>query len=297
MNRCRYHTILALAVLLASVFLLLSCGFPIYVNFDEEIQLTPLSSIGDQLTLEATINDAGLAKMASYQANDPALKFFYVVSTNPSLSNPVFNSGDINVGSYSLDNVNKSFDSYFKGKTGNGRGWGPENQSSEAPGFFLYSKTDGTHRNFARFSVDIEDEISENAGILVGTFSEDLGSGNFTFGQAPYMDVPLSFSSSKKSFTFTLKKTASEPDGPYAITISVDGSSPRNFASYKKHYFPSQKEQVQTLIAENEYFYDPLKNTPKNFYLHIWAAVYLGEGNFTNIYWSALKYLGALNLF
>lgn len=176
-------------------------------------------------------------------------------------------------------------------------GGGLKIKAQKHRGFFLYSKTDGTHRNFARFSVDIEDEISENAGILVGTFSEDLGSGNFTFGQAPYMDVPLSFSSSKKSFTFTLKKTASEPDGPYAITISVDGSSPRNFASYKKHYFPSQKEQVQTLIAENEYFYDPLKNTSQNFYLHIWAAVYLGEGNFTNIYWSALKYLGALNLF
>ena len=186
---------------------------------------------------------------------EPSLKFFYVLSTNAAVTAPPSSQHD---DVYYLSTIRSQFSTNIKGSSGNGIPWSPDKQDS-APGFYLYTKTNNTTKNFSRTKNGIVNPHTEKWGILVGTFSQSFDKDlDFSYGTSPDMDLPLPFKGYSGSgvyeYSFKLEKEEIAEEGNLIKLVTSD--NPDIFLkSYKKN-FPSQREDVYKLKDnEDSYFY------------------------------------------
>ncbi|MDX9939999.1 MAG: hypothetical protein RBT44_08610 [Sphaerochaetaceae bacterium] len=312
MKGCRKSGALLTAILLTSFFMSSGCGIPVFLNLDREISVSGTTATdGSEIQVSVSISPEGIAKFSEYGiTNGPSLKFFYVISPNPSSSAPISSENSVNSGYYYMNYVTSQFNANFKGTKNNGVPWSPESPTGSAepsaPGFYLYSKSDGTsHRNFARRSSQIIDRAADASGILVGTFAHHEGANpglipdDHEFGMAPAMDLLLPATA---TYNFSLKRDAI---GTGQVIVLDDGSVDKLYlTSFRRNMFPmdGSSSGMTNYLLEDGYFHRPIYDEivtgySSTLYLHIWAAVYAGDGSFTNIYWSDLKRLGTIRLF
>lgn len=317
MKRCRISGTVYVVLILASLFVLSGCGIPNYLNLDDEITINS-NAIVDGIQVDLTIAEAGINKIFEYDVQEgPSLKFFYTLSTNSSHTALISNQDSDYPSNVAISSISTYFKNNYKGTTGNGISWSPESPigalNPSAPAFFLYTKSDNSTNNFARKSESITNLADDEVGIIIETFSfhpltiSDNPT-NYYFGDVPQMDVKLpvtelSTMADPKTYSFELHKVQSGVTGRYAIEFNDSHSDLLYFASYKRNLFPQDNttEELEDYLLEDTYFHLPvyrdLVNSTTSLYLHLWVAVYAGEGDFTNIYWSPLKYLGSINLF
>jgi hypothetical protein len=267
--------------MLASFFIFTGCGIPTYFYLDESefITSSTLNTLDNEINLEIALSASALVKIAEKGVEDgPGLKFFYVLSGNPT--------------SYIVDNVTQlstvssSFNTNVKGGTGNGKPWSPG--YSSAPGFYLYTD-DSNKKN--TFSFQKPEDTSQ--GLVIGTFSiresplEDLD-----FRKAPEMD--LSLKNLALPIDFTIKRGVEDPEG-YTNLLMQSTSGNLELQSYVKQKFPINPEALSNVITSEPVFLSHVENTHA-LYIHIWVALYAGKGAFNNIYWSNLRHLGYIKL-
>lgn len=234
---------------------------------------------------------------------EPSLKFFYVLSTNAAVTAPPSSQHD---DVYYLSTIRSQFSTNIKGSSGNGIPWSPDKQDS-APGFYLYTKTNNTTKNFSRTKNGIVNPHTEKWGILVGTFSQSFDKDlDFSYGTSPDMDLPLPFKGYSGSgvyeYSFKLEKEEIAEEGNLIKLVTSDDNPDIFLKSYKKNFFPSQREDVYKLKDnEDSYFYKVIAeeaNKDGKLFLHIWVTLYGGEeGQYTNIYWTPLQHMGSIKLF
>lgn len=286
-------------LILPSLFLFITCGIPHFINLDSAISFSRVTSNQDLINYRVRITEAGMAKMEELEAK-PALKFFYTFSTNPVTNSPTSNNNTTNESSYRLSSVPSRFSTNMKGSMGNGVLWNPESPNS-APGFYLYTKDNNSTNNFARSSKGITNRHADNSGILIGTFSQsDSDSLGYHFGAAPEMDLPLTTiedydGSGIYDFNFKLEKE--EHLGGFLIKLESDGDD-LFLRSHQKNLFPN-RANIERLNQEEPNFYSFIVDEARSakLYLHVWVTLYGGAGQFTNVYWSPLRHIGALELF
>lgn len=315
MKGCRTTGTFLTLLVLASLFVCPACGIPNFLNLNPpfiEVSGTP-GTVEGTIEVSVDISPEGLSKLATYQvSNGPSLKFFYVVSTNATLEAPVSNL-DLASPLFNMSEVRSYFASNFKGTSVNGLPWSP--QSTMAPGFYLYVDED-SKKSFAKDrSLIGADSLSDDGSrILVGTFSQHIGTtpgtlgDDYAFGTAPYMDlvIPIPEDVDPQTtylYPFNISKEQVGAGGPYVIVLD-DQENPKTYlASYRKNGFPqgNSSAELEPFLDEDSYFhghvYQETVSSSNNLFIHIWAAVHASEGNFTNIFWSNLEYLGYITLF
>ncbi|MFA5513747.1 MAG: hypothetical protein WDA17_02370 [Sphaerochaetaceae bacterium] len=259
-----------------------NCGIPFFLSFDDEITISNIKPTDNKIEFKLNISNLAEGMIdgtdADYSFTDkPALKFFYVISANPDQHNPIANNEENTL--YILSNIETAFKNNIRGLRGNGTMLYAKDNNS-FPAFFLYTKSDGSKNNFSR-TRNLLNQKDEDSGILVGTFSKELGS-EFIFDSTEKMDYVIG----KTDKTFELKLDDN------LIKLSINGVEKSSFGSYIKQHFSDS-----LYLDRDEHFYNSvIEDTSGNLYIHIWVSVYGGTGSFTNIYWSELKYLGKLTL-
>jgi hypothetical protein len=310
--RCQISSAQKLVLLLTSFFLFFSCGIPTFLDLDQHITLTGQSQ--NDNTISITISRQTTADLLSYYEvqQSPSLKLFYVLSTTSQLGPTEYvteQPGDST--HFPLTDVITHFDALYGMKSGNGSFWSPESQNSAA-GLYSYRNLTGV-KKYSTFRPDNDELYEEIGGILTGTFSHALSStGPFIFGTAPEMDVLIPLADGNYEITVSLEEFSNPgSDYPvdknsYLIKLS-DGTDEFFLADYQKNLFAktdvwtSDDFATQYIDTEDTYFYHNLAleleyATDEPLYIHLFGAVYGGEGNFTNIYWSSLEYLGSMAL-
>ncbi len=286
-------------LILPSLFLSLACGIPHFINLDSAISFSRNTSNANLIDYRVRITEAGMAKIDELGAK-PALKFFYTFSTNPVTNSPTSNNNTINESSYRLSSITSRFSTNIKGSKGNGVLWSPESFSS-APGFYLYTKDNNSTNNFARSSKGITNRHPENSGILIGTFSQsEFDYLNYQFGAAPDMDLLLTINEDydgNGTYEFNFKLEKEEHSDGFLIKLESDGDN-LLLRTHQKNPFPN-RATIERLNQEDPNFYSFIVEEARNtkLYLHVWVALYGGAGQFTNVYWSPLRHIGALELF
>ncbi len=283
-----------LALILPSLLFFVTCGIPYFINLDSAISFSRTSGDENSFQGDISISDLGIEKIDELHAQ-PALKFFYSLSTNNTTNSPPSNNNDINAESYNLSRIPSAFNSYYKGSQGNGVIWARESKES-APGFYLYTKENNSVRNFARFRRSISNLNKEPSGLLVGTFAHcETEDGDYSFGSAPEMDILLDFDSGK--FAWKIEKQA--VDGGFILKMTYgEDNTLLYLKNYNNHPF-RDKANLELFVEEDPYFntYIASEADSSNLYLHIWVSLYGGAGDFTNVYWSPLYYAGNIKLF
>lgn len=283
-------------LLLPSLFLSLTCGIPHFINLDSAISFASVTSNKDLIEYKVRITEKGMAKVNELEVK-PALKFFYTFGTIESVIAPPSNKhNDV----YELSTIPSRFSTNMKGSMGNGVLWGPESSNS-APGFYLYTKDNNSTNNFARSSRGIVNRHPEESGVLIGTFSQsETDSQNYHFGTAPDMDLPLATIdaySGSGTYEFNFKLEKEDHAEGFLIKLESDGDD-LLLRTHQKNPFPNHAT-IERLNQEDSNFYSFIVEEARNteLYLHIWVSLYGGAGQFTNVYWSPLRHIGALELF
>jgi len=90
------------------------------------------------------------------------------------------------------------------------------------------------------------------------------------------------------------------PDCSYTIELKVDNTLQLTIPSYDVHYDDLQRFSgaVFTKIGANSTSFPDytISDTPGTFYIHLYGAMNVSEGDFSNIFWSPLSYLGTIQL-
>lgn len=325
MKRCWFKSTPYMVLVLTSLLFFIGCGMPTYLNLDGEVTLSGKTpDEGQTISAEITVSSTAASKLTEHfsAGKGPSVKLFYVLSSQPyHLTSPITNK-EQDTG-YKLSWVDDLFNTIYRTTQGNGRPWSPEDYSgadSLAPGYYLYTDKEGTLRQYSVYRP--EDLYEEPAGILVGSFAKNETisdqRASFEYGTSPEMDIPIKPSNFTNGFNFTITKESIIPTegistfairdkSSYLLKVLTSESSPRTIylTDYRKHAFPNitkwSKENfsLQYVSQEDSYFYHNLTNDYNlntNLYLHVYGAVYAGEGEFTNIYWSRLNYLGYILL-
>jgi hypothetical protein len=286
MKRCQFKGTRIFVLVLASLFILISCGIPTYFYLDDsEVtwQSVP-DTENNQFTLTVTLNPSALAKISEKGVDaGPGLKFFYALSNSAS--------------TYLLDSitqittVSSRFNTNFKGAAGNGIPWTPGYES--APGFYLYTNDSGTQNTFS-----LERPDTGSDGLVIGTFSiSETTIDEYEFRKAPEMDISLENGNSP--IKLTIKRGEDSPDGYTDLLVELVLQVPGNldFRTYSNGRFPTNSATLAEVVAEDTEFLKYLLKGSQYLYVHIWASLFCGEGDFSNIYWSNLKYLGYIELY
>ena len=283
-----------LLLLIVALFLFstLSCGIPTYFYYDDSNVLSTVE-LPTQLQITVSLDDESYNEYVT-KDSIPSLKFFYALSTNPLPSSPQSTSSDIDI-----DNVTSIFNSLYKKSSGNGERWTVESSSSGA-GLYLYSENDFTtiQNSIARYE---SDEITD--ALVIGTFSQSsTDNSSYQFGTFPEYDVqfPLSkftLNGSSKEVTFTLDYVNT------GLLTSLFITTPDNdqiyLGDYKKNSFiginGDSAAYLTQLVEYDDIYYNYLSSA-STLYLHIYASVSGGEGNFNNIFWTNLYTIGTIQL-
>jgi hypothetical protein len=283
MRNIRLSRLISLILTVATLIFFISCGIPFFINFDNDIALKKGNSTDKEIEFTVTISARGLNKIQAdpdYNfSSTPSLKFFYVLS-NESGRTSYLPPNEI----YRIDNIEGIFRSNYKGSTGNG-------YPLIVPTFYVYTNTEDKAKNFARSRQLLKNwDNSKEEGIIVGTFY------NETEGQlngAPKMDYLLDLIASQD----LLLKLENNKVKLYKNNNIVEESV---FTAFNEQSFPFDDGSLNSFINiskdKDKVFLNPLSGT-NTLYLHLWVAIYGGEGSFTNIYWSDLTYLGSFDLY
>ncbi|PKL12151.1 MAG: hypothetical protein CVV52_11175 [Spirochaetae bacterium HGW-Spirochaetae-8] len=281
MKRCQSKGTKLIVLVLASLFIISSCGIPTYFYLDDSEFITSAQSdtLTNQISLEINLTDSALTKISDKGVVDgPGLKFFYTLSENPSTY--------IVDGVTQLGTVASSFNTNFKGGAGNGLLWSPDYNS--APGFYLYTDDAGKNNVFSLHKPDVFTN-----GLVVGTFAiSESGMNAFEFRKAPEMDISLE---NLPSMSLSIKRVVEEPAGYAKLIIETDSDN-LDMQSYKAETFPTTIDLLAERIAGEPELLSYLDDA-QDLYIHIWVALYCSEGAFSNIFWSNLRYAGYIELF
>jgi len=296
-------------LLLTSLFFLVSCGIPTFINLDSDIELERVGSPALPQTVEASItlssSSETLSKLTEYydSGEGPSLKLFYVISSSPStvLTNYVSESGI----SYQISQIETDFRNLIKTTSGSGIPWNVQN-TDKAPGFYVYNAPGTT--TVREKSLERPQEIDLDAlfsGVLIGTFAqypnESTSFSSYSFGIHPEMDIPITqVPGTTQTLAISLHPVAGENVNILKLTYD---SQELYLIDYMRKGFPDNtwtaEEIGEQYVEEDEVFYGELGTrlyVDSGLYIHLFCAIYGGEGNFTNIYWSDLTYLGNIEL-
>lgn len=285
--RCRKSSATYLVLILASLCLYVSCGIPTFINLDRHILLSGVSDT-DANSVSITIGISDPQDIIDqYPTGSPSLKLFYVLSTSASIGATSYVTGqNSDLQYFPLTLVNTHFSSLYGMKSGNGSLWTP--QTNRAPGFYLYRNASGSVRS-SKTAPRETDLFEDPGGILVGTFAQsDSEDGAYVFGRNPQMDIEIPLHAGDITLIVTLESSG-------YLKVGDD----LYLADYQKSPFPSADDDLRERFddIEDAYWYHNLaRDVHDALYLHIYGAVFGGEGNFTNIYWSSLKHLGTISL-
>jgi hypothetical protein len=190
-----------------------------------------------------------------------------------------------------------------KTNSGNGLPWNVQN-AAKAPGFYLYNDPEKLSIRESSLERPKETDLDTLvSGALIGTFAQrSVASSDFslyTFGTHPTMDIPVSHTTGIDSLIIELN---SMPGDVNVLKLSYD-SNELYLTDFMKKGFPNSTwtaDMIGTQYeGEDETFYKGLATglwDDHELYIHIFGSIYGGEGNFTNIYWSDLIYLGNIEL-
>ncbi len=288
-----------LFLLVPFVFLLTtsSCGIPTYLSIDtSEIVINGVTTDLSKIEVNVQLTDGAIAHLIERNAT-PSIKLFYVISEYP-------HSTDVSAEGSALLVLNRArngFSSLYGGTSGNGYLWTPH---IDGTGFYVYTKLENSSATYSKTKPGYEDDISYDA-FLVGTFSHaDSIGGDLRFAVAPDMDIPIPVGEFTEvvsnpiwnSIEFLLSLDAVN-DVYSTITLTHPDSTVTYLSNYKKEHFFGENA-TQTQLQSRYSGYDPVTyellinsirssdSTP--LYLHVFAALYGGDGDFTNIFWSPL---------
>ncbi|NCB01363.1 MAG: hypothetical protein EOM67_04245 [Spirochaetia bacterium] len=311
-RRCRMGKLLFLLTI-ASFLLLSSCGIPSYLylqssdvdmivddstagTFDVTLLLT--NSALDELTLKQTV---------------PSIKLFYSYSTS-NIKETIQTTESI----IPINRVTSDFESLYRK---NNRGVMFSYEIDEAPALYLYRKNPETNTTNISSSIEKFDYDTDNPidALLLGTFSSTptriippLDNTDLSFSGAPEMD----FTIPRTTFADTtppsyMKKVsfiiAYDTSGEFSeIMVTTPTEDTFYLGDYKKERFygsTSELSQIKNqLIAHDILTYEKIISaleTPSgntDTYIHLFASLFGGEGDFNNIVWSPLEYIGAIKL-
>lgn len=322
MKRCWFKSTFFMVLVLTSLLFASSCGLPTYLSLDGDVTLSRDTSGIDGSSINANVDMSTTAAAKLVEAfpsgSGPSIKLFYVLSSSSNYPTAPITGNETDTG-YTLGSVETVFESIYRTDSGNGRIWTPikpTGTDATAPGFYLYTNTEETERStsIARPT----DLATETSGILMGTFANHSSASdireNYQYGASPVMDIPIVPTNFTTGFGFTIEKEVIDPSTAstfpvqttsYLLKLTTDETPARTWylTDYRKHAFidtntwSSDEFNTQYVDNEDAYFYANLSaEYGSTIYLHVYGAVFAGEGNFTNIYWSNLKYLGYIGL-
>jgi hypothetical protein len=289
MKRCRSIGTNNIVLGLTSffIFLLVGCGIPTYINLDSNIswQREEATHVdGTQLSWTVLLDAVGIQKINAVD-NGPGLKLFYTLS--PDASKDVF--------AFESIPIESRFNTYFrKSSSGNGLDWNAGNTT--APGFYLFTPNGSS--STAPLSIvrpDPADVNDSKQRVLVGTFAIDVDtSGEFDFKDTPEMDLAI------PKIAGTISFTIGKPSGPqlenFTELVLGIGAVEIPLRNYIAEKFPLENESDLHIDAADEDYFSYFSNPSGSKYIHVWASLYGGKGDFSNTYWSSLTYLGKIDL-
>ncbi len=300
--------IIVLLLTITSFLLFNSCGIPTYLLLnDNDVDLTSEAKVGtDGYNLTLQITDDAYAEFSDKNTT-PSIKLFYAYS----ISN-LPGALQVPESIIALSKVESSFDSLYKNN---------DNlnvfsfSSSKAPALYLYRKdVDSTTISSSKsiFTYDTDEAID---ALVLGTFSSrshnNDNNNDFIFEGAPEMDFQVELSHFVDSATSGLKEISFEIEYEYSgdytiIRLITDDDQEIYLGDYQKERFFNSLTNLDNIIEQlnqhdsltYEKIIEALETSSGNTkpYLHIWAALFGGDGDFNNIVWSDLLYVGEIPL-
>ncbi len=295
--------IIVLLLTITSFLLFNSCGIPTYLLLnDNDVDLTSEAKVGtDGYNLTLQITDDAYAEFGDKNTT-PSIKLFYAYSTSIGKDSKQVIDSII-----ALSEVESSFDSLYKNNDNlNVFSFSP----SKAPALYLYSKDSTTiSSSKSIFTYDTDKAID---ALVLGTFSSRSDNNNdFIFEGAPEMDFQVELSHFVDSATSGLKEISFEIEYEYSgdytiIRLITDDDQEIYLGDYQKERFFNSLTNLDNIIEQlnqhdsltYEKIIEALETSSGNTkpYLHIWAALFGGDGDFNNIVWSDLLYVGEIPL-
>ncbi len=289
---------------------ILSCGVPTYLYIEEsEIQFDS-NVLTENESFSVTVN---LTEDALDEFRDrdtvPAVKLFYVLSTDSLASSQISSLSSLPVRSESQT----AFRRLYIKEGGNGDMWTPQSVS-QASGFYIY-KTPETSVTYQTTRPEYEEDTEYDV-VLASTFSYSASAASGgEFATAPDMDISIPVSSFQpepsppfSTYTFTIR--ALDTAGRYSTLGLYDQAD--TLIGYmnnerKAQFFGADTDTDTLTVDEIKQRYEAYDGVSYRvlsdaliegsaLYLHIFASLYGGNGDATNIYWSPLQEVGTLRL-
>ncbi|MBN2859759.1 MAG: hypothetical protein JXK93_05810 [Sphaerochaetaceae bacterium] len=289
--------------------LILSCGVPTYLYIgDSEIQMEPVVVVDQEsFTVTVSLTEDALSEFQD-KNTVPAVKLFYVLSTDALASSAISSLSSLSVSATSKS----AFSSLFVKSNGNGDMWTPQSDS-RATGFYIYDTDDSS----VKYAASRPDYIADTAYdvIVASTFSytDTATESGEVFATAPSMDIAMPIDDFKPEATppfsgYSFSIRALDTAGMYSTIGLYDQDDV--LIGYmnnerKDRFFGADTDTLTVEDIKNRFSgYDEISyrvlteaiadNT--SLYLHIFASLYGGNGDATNIYWSPLQSIGTLQL-
>lgn len=259
-----------------------SCGIPTFINFDEHINpwvVTTDVTIGDvKFQADFSMNADGLAKIQSSVDEGPGIKFFYALSKDKSHLS-------------FANTIRTMFNSYIRNypQANNGLEW--RSSPDASPGFYIFEKKSGVAGN----PVTLQRPDSQNyeqpsdKNILVGTFAVQSTGHDIEFLDSAEMDIAVPANTGTVQCTFDFSSGTLKGQWGNLPEYTLHAYNRASFATFADvaELYESADEDFLTYLGSQ---------TGDELYLHVWASMYGGRGDFNNTYWSPLEYLGVIQL-
>ena len=303
-RRYRMRT-LVIILTIASFLLLNSCGIPTYLYLDNNaMSLTKEETIVGTYDLTLTLTNEAYDDLLEKKTT-PSIKLFYAYSTNNTVGAMQSTQSII-----SLDKARTSFNSLYRKDN---RGVAFSVGANSAPALYLYRKDPSSTSISSSIDKFTYLEDQETDALVLSTFSTRAAyaanDDDYMFNGAPLMDFTLPMNAATFTSTISGKtatfKIAFDTTGEFSqitLTTPVDGNF--DLGDYQKMRFlgkTSTKEAFRDHLGDQdgdtfEFLIDELAAVGPSLYIHIWASLFGGDGDFNNIVWSELKYIDAIQL-
>lgn len=297
-------------LIIASFLLFSSCGIPTYLYLDSNDVAVAADKDNNTYTILLKLTDSAYSELVAKDTT-PSIKLFYAFSTSS-----IKESSQVIDSAIPVSRVSTGFESLYRK---NNRGVSLSLLSNSAPALYLYKKNNDSPISSSITKFDVEEEIEDPEDIdalLLGTFSnrfvdEDSNNG-FSLNSGSEMDFPISrtlFNSSSttgfKEVTFTIEYD--NDDEFTLITLTTPDGIVLYLGDYKKERFLGTTSPLddfsRQLSQHDEETYQMLikaietSGETTDLYIHVWASLFGGDGDFNNIVWSPLLYIGEIPLF
>ena len=287
-------------LIIASFLLFFSCGIPTYLYIDNNGVSIDNQRTGLTYSVTVTLTDDSMVELIDKNTT-PSIKLFYAYSTSLTESAKQVPNSII-----TLDKARTEFNSLYRNNN-NGRAFSIG--SNSAPALYLKRKDDNILSSINRFDYESDTQID---ALVLGTFSmrtdntlDDVG---FSFNGAPEMDFPIPIDAFVNTLegwqaTFTLIINS---NGDYTeIQLTTPTNDEFYLGDYQKLRFignTSLKEDLSARLVDEdeetfEILIDEIDGPSPYMYIHLWASLFAGEGDFNNIVWSELQYIDEIELY